>query len=366
MYNESRGEPVFTVPWDRDAAVIDVSQLNSAHNSNKNKNRKKRKRTREKHVHDSNRSSDGKICVYPAAFYDKKGPGLYPHGFPIHAHCWTLAERVVGDKAEKELNLLIRIIRQRWEDEGLLNESTSMTAWLKEQTRGTCADDYTNEFEITRNLIAIRDPIAVQEVTDLIQKSGQKYNPTAIGRSRITTAKSSMIVSSLPVDILFLVLDLLHHRDIRAALDATGWHVQASYWRARLRQGLIFELDAVGPDAHLDWQFLCLEMEQLMEESYGLLNRQRIHNALEEIKQRLEFFLSLVETSSPGEQNKSELIIISSDEEEYYYQEDEEDNEEDDESEWEQPEYWWPEQEQEQEQELPQEPWEEGWDEDEE
>lgn len=323
MYEEQCNEPVFAVPWDRDGAIVNVSQLMT-----------------EKIDKEPNTSASRMICVYPATFYDDLYQDKYPHGFPIHAHCWALAERIIGENAEKDLELLVWILQQRWEDEQLLKESRLMTDWLTERIW----QSNVSEFEMTRNLIAVRDPLAVQEAFDLIRRSGQVYadrvemdalirgmkalNTTTTTKAQEKAKKTSTLALSLPGEILSLVLDRLHHRDIRRALEATGWQIPDSYWRCRLRQGLIFELDDVGPDAHLDWQFLCLEAEQLMEESFGLMNRQRICNALEEVKQKLDFFLSIVETS-PDMKNAE--ILFS----------DEEDGEEDEQgSEWEQPEFW--------------------------
>lgn len=320
MYEEHCDEPVFTVPWDREAAIVNVPRL-----------------TTEKTDKEGKSSARKMICVYPATFFDDLYQDMYPHGFPIHAHCWALAERIIGGSAEKELKLLVRILQQRWEDESLLEGSQSMTDWLMERTWGS--NRFESEFEMTRNLIAVRDPLAVQEVFDLIQRSGLVYadgverdafkratmEPTTT--TRMKAKKNSALALSLPAEILSLVLDHLHYMDIRRALEATEWQIPDSYWRCRLRQWLIFELDDVGPDAYLDWQFLCLEAEQLMEESFGLMNRQRICNALEEVKQKLDFFLSAVETSP--DLNSAETPSS-----------DEEDEEEEQGSEWEQPEFW--------------------------
>ncbi|KAL1964462.1 hypothetical protein VTN77DRAFT_6888 [Rasamsonia byssochlamydoides] len=202
---------------------------------------------------------------------------------------------------------------------------------------------------MTRNLIAIRDPLAVQEVFDLIRQSGQVY---AHGLERMTAMTEMMTFStstkmktktktgvlSLPAEIQWLVLDSLHHIDIRRLLDATGWQIADIYWRCRLQRDLIFELNDLGPDAHLDWQFLCLDAEKMMEESFGLMNRQRICNVLEEVKQRMDFLLSIVETGDP-DQKMAESTTPRSDDKE---------DEEEQLSEWEQPEFWGEKQEQEQ------------------
>lgn len=35
-------------------------------------------------------------------------------GYPIHARCWTLIERVIGARAEERLDVLIRVLRESW------------------------------------------------------------------------------------------------------------------------------------------------------------------------------------------------------------------------------------------------------------
>jgi hypothetical protein len=82
------------VPWNRDAVDTDYSRLNEP------------ERDRREML----------TVVYPANLSNYENQHLYPHGFPIHARCWTLIERIIGPCAETHLELFTRALQKTWRE----------------------------------------------------------------------------------------------------------------------------------------------------------------------------------------------------------------------------------------------------------
>src|SRR5436190_24058547 len=69
---------IFAVPRDRDAVVIDIQLDKDGLES----------------------FPDGTIYIHPATPQNSMNQNCDPHGYPIHAHCWSLIERIIGPRAE--------------------------------------------------------------------------------------------------------------------------------------------------------------------------------------------------------------------------------------------------------------------------
>jgi len=100
----------------------------------------------------------------------------------------------------------------------------------------------------------------------------------------------------LPTDIRFIILDLLKEpKDILNILVAFKWQWQIPdlYWRSRFPKDILFEFDEIiTSKKELDWQYLCLRAEELLETCHGLRNRRRIMRVLEGTK---SVFLQTIE-----------------------------------------------------------------------
>lgn len=86
---------IFRIPWDRQEVVTHYRHMKIESQTK-----------REKFL-------DKRSGVYKASFFDEENQDLYPHGFPVHSHCWDLIERIVGPNAERKLDLFVRILYQR-------------------------------------------------------------------------------------------------------------------------------------------------------------------------------------------------------------------------------------------------------------
>ena len=85
-----------------------------------------------------------------------------------------------------------------------------------------------------------------------------------------------------------MILDYLCSLDASQLIMTMSWHIPDAYWRSRFPEDIIFEIEQVPATADLNWQFLCLEAELLLETSKRLLNRQRIYQILTRTKQHFE------------------------------------------------------------------------------
>lgn len=88
--------------------------------------------------------------------------------------------------------------------------------------------------------------------------------------------------SRFPLDIEYLILDLLDHRDISRMQRAIDWPVSKHYWRYRAPKAFVHELeDASKDDNYVDWEYLCLGVERLSERGSELTCRRRVFELLQ-------------------------------------------------------------------------------------
>jgi hypothetical protein len=62
-----------------------------------------------------------RICVYPSVFYGDACASDYPHRWPIHFHCKTIAEKTRAKNSEKNPELLVVAYCIKGEVEGRRN-----------------------------------------------------------------------------------------------------------------------------------------------------------------------------------------------------------------------------------------------------
>lgn len=258
----------FNIPRDRDTVAADVPQLDESV---------------------SKRFSDEKIYVYAATFWNSNNQDHDPHGYPIHAHCWTLIQRIIGPCVDDRLDLFIKVLRERWRELSIQLSDYIYT------DGGQCLafiDDgkLLEHDKLDAKTFALRDPIHIPAIRDLIQKSTKR--PVRARTKRKTRSwyshpliieplESSLSSFDLPLDIKYIILDLLNHADIRNALVALGWRIPDQYWRRRFPKDIIWEIEELtAPSTDVVWEYLCLEAELLLESLHGLMNRQRIIQVL--------------------------------------------------------------------------------------
>ena len=255
----------FSVPWGRNEVVTEKSHM----------------------IGRLGKIRDRRVSVYAANLWDDRNQNLHPHGFPVHAYCWSVVDQIIGPVAEEELDLFVQTLHKRWQkhpfevDNCVVNQN-----WSGQKFR--------SHGLIPECLIATADPGDIPEIKDIIRR--------AIEASICKRARSKLRSRGhfeLPLDVQFLIIDCLRPRDARNALAGLGWQVPLSYWRSRCSPAIkyIHEIEEAKPE-EIDQEFLYQEIEELLENnaSYGLRNRQRIFRILEGTKK--SFFSQLAKKIS--------------------------------------------------------------------
>ena len=190
---------------------------------------------------------------------------------------------------ERGLRAFIEALKVRFTEEGLLYYGRQIADWIVDErgNRGTWYSANRTADDVNCILIAMHDPIHVDEVEDLIAESARRY---AANKEKLHDDGSGASASNQngTCDSVMNLLDELHHSEIENFLNQTKISVPSSYWKRRAPYDIIWELQSVeNREALVDWQYLCLRAERLCEESFGIINRSRICNMLREVKDRM-------------------------------------------------------------------------------
>ncbi|KAL2004700.1 hypothetical protein VTN00DRAFT_3228 [Thermoascus crustaceus] len=205
----------------------------------------------------------------PQSSFGPDGSCSNTHGYPIHAACWDIIERVIGPRvAEYEDHLAL--LTKQWVRNLAGYDNLTYAEWAPAHT----------------------DPTHVEEVSDIIEKSisrcARKKTKTKTRRWRPCLDPNHSYIEEhlkspsglrLPanIEIRYLILDNLDYADAQNAFRAFGWRVLKGCFQRRFPRDLVFEIEQLKtPVPEMDWEFFCLEVERLMESSEVLLNRQRI------------------------------------------------------------------------------------------
>lgn len=312
MYNKcayQAGEPIFTIPRSKDDSLIDRQHFYT-------------KKLTEKLKKSTTQIPPGKrVSVYPCHFYDEENQKFFPHGFPIHENCWKMAVSIIGaDKLENDLNSFLAVLQQRWIQSSTITESRDIADWIVTDRNNSREWfdyiaphlPYHDEYDVNRILVAMCDPIHVEDIEEIIAESARRYTlmkeqETGDTRDNSMAGASTMTGAQnyyrLHPEALMEVLDQLHHDDVETYLNVTKHFVPVSYWKRRAPRDIIWEVDSIDErTTPLDWQYLCLRAERLCEESYGLINRSRICNILREVNERMS---RLADGQSEGETSET-------------------------------------------------------------
>ncbi|KAL1970848.1 hypothetical protein VTN77DRAFT_2682 [Rasamsonia byssochlamydoides] len=168
------------------------------------------------------------MTVSPGSFWDNNHPGdhhhhqenvCYLHGFPLHAHCWTLIERIVGRQAETDLALFTQVLYERWNEQPSPFEVSNC---LDGRFWDSSLDDDGRRCH-PEALISAKDPINVPEVEELFRLSVRQGYRERLRKKRSTPHSSTLakvqkkkkkkqnLHPRLPIDIVYLILNHMHH-----------------------------------------------------------------------------------------------------------------------------------------------------------
>jgi hypothetical protein len=248
------------------------------------------------------------VTLQQASYWDISKQTVYPHGYPIHARCWEMIERLMKQhNLDSRLDTLTMILRQTWDEPKDLS-----TQRAKAGVPPVWAQDYGVSDQAMEKVSGgylfwtWTDPVDVKAVKDLLTESSKRASSNKLNLEAAGTimgAYQDVQISKLPLDIKLLVLDCLKCRDIANLLEGLSWEIPNSYWRSRL-PGHMFETENLTPGQPFDWQFFALGIEALLETCPGLRNRQRIYQRIEVIKHRFK---------NPVDYNPTGLDCLESD-----------------------------------------------------
>lgn len=219
----------------------------------------RRRRFRQSDVYYGYRPFKDTLFIPPADLVSRRNDQRPVYGFPVHANCWTLIERVIGPRAEQHLDILL---------------AAMLDAWGK-IPNALCTSIQHN-------------PLQIPAVTSLLRK--------LIRRSAVNNKSPSpklkpkcLVPAMLPLEIMYMIFDCLDQANFELVLEATGWVINEEYYRCRFRcHYLVFETEKLRSqvDLDLDWPFFYREAEGLLQESGGFQTRCRIMGLLNVTKRR--------------------------------------------------------------------------------
>ncbi|KAI9925485.1 hypothetical protein MW887_005866 [Aspergillus wentii] len=161
-------------------------------------------------------------------------------GLPIHMHCWSFIKLVIGPSEEQNLECLALVLYARFRD---LKFGT-----MQDQNHGHDGED----------------PLRIPLVAKTIHTSRQRRKK---GIEKRTSKKVPSRLSYLPLEVLYTILDMLSCLDISPLFQVVDLAVPDRYWQSRAPRSLIFELDDIKTTEECDWEYLCLQMEYLIQDS---------------------------------------------------------------------------------------------------
>ncbi|OKL60901.1 hypothetical protein UA08_03221 [Talaromyces atroroseus] len=127
----------------------------------------------------------------------------------------------------------------------------------------------------------------------------------------------SSMVRRVPLEVAMQIVEaakLSSIADTRNMLTAFEWRLPDSYWQSKCDMDLIFEYDDLRKtNALVDWQFLALATEELLEnpgwfDNSGLRIRRQTFDFLKQIK---DGFLNLIEKNKKQTKSWDDLNIGS-------------------------------------------------------
>jgi hypothetical protein len=181
-------------------------------------------------------------------------------GCPVHMRCWKFVERIIGPKAEENLCLLFHVLRDRYRECEYAKRKCPRSVTF---SRGML---HLPTYKSKANMRRATDPFECKDVRKLIQKSVSRLAKGANEERRAKSPVQNCLLTRFPLDVQFIILDLLDHRDISKARRAIYWPMVQHYWRYRAPKAFAHELQDITENDHdVDWEYLCLGVEKLSE-----------------------------------------------------------------------------------------------------
>ncbi|KIN02421.1 hypothetical protein OIDMADRAFT_53931 [Oidiodendron maius Zn] len=227
--------------------------------------------------------------------------GENPIGIPIHSCCWDILERHIGPcRGSHDLERLVHVLHKRWTGAYFFGLGNSIKIKNNRKVWDAVLQSF-YEDGYQGYSVCDSDPVATltnptnremfEHFTPRIKEFARKKRLRTLRSWRFYN-NSVAISSHLPLEIVYNILDYIHGTDTLLALEMLEWQVPDSYWRRRIPQDVLSDLDIdleeLNAIADIDWPFLCLKAEELLDTSPSFLNRQRILRIVESVKRLVE------------------------------------------------------------------------------
>ncbi|KAL4865330.1 hypothetical protein BDV12DRAFT_200272 [Aspergillus spectabilis] len=281
-------QPWRSVPWDADKARIAGRVLgNDRWNANYYMANLK--------GHDENREAGRRI------------------GYPVHAHCWLLLDRVIGlDFVKQNLREFIYTVEAFWSEHWIDWKVKLGTPWsVASKHVVPVAVKYNKNtlFPAARMANQPCSPCKSRDLEDLVSRSIFGGSPSRAARPALAAS-----YTNIPVDIALNIVDMLYTGrplcregvyDTRNLLNALQWKLPDSYWirKSIEHRSALFEAEGrVAPGSPFDWATFSLGFQALMVRpnwfcKSGVCHRQRVLFILNRMKEHLSKTGSLANTA---------------------------------------------------------------------
>ncbi|PWY75992.1 hypothetical protein BO94DRAFT_473940 [Aspergillus sclerotioniger CBS 115572] len=166
-------------------------------------------------------------------------------GYLMHALCWRHLLRFInGPTSADDLRILSQTLIQHWVKGGV-HESLSLPI-------SRCNFN--------------PDPLGINTIRKLVTECRKR---AAMGvRIKRTALTTQCRLHTLPMELQYMIMDLLDCHDVCAMLRGINWDVGTGYWKHRLHRLSFDEIKSIQ-DEELDWRWLCLRLELLESSPTG-------------------------------------------------------------------------------------------------
>ncbi|GKZ25169.1 hypothetical protein AbraCBS73388_000617 [Aspergillus brasiliensis] len=208
-------------------------------------------------------------------------------GYLVHALCWREFLRLNHRSNSKgDLSLISQALRRR-----CLRQRLYVDRKFYVPSRGlinckgnldTPPSSLIKVIQLT-DMFPNTDSIATTSIRQLVKESRSRAARGA--RIPVGSRAVDSRITRLPPELQCMILDLLHYNDIIQVLRALKWTVHPGYWRGRLDVLFFTEIQFLSGEKDLDWQWLCLKLEELKDSEVGK-NRTKFFDLLKEAGDR--------------------------------------------------------------------------------
>lgn len=227
--------------------------------------------------------------------------------YSMHERCWVLMTRVLDvDLIEEHLDLFVRALchqakRNEFEPDDLLADYYP-EHWGQLDRFYHRSKEYLkihkNGQHPSKGCCVPRDPLNIPELRGLLRQSEKIRRETRNSKTPIfpyTPSRSSTSNITVPMDVVLMIMDLLPgRRNIKLLLWVfPQWRtlIPQRYWRVRCIHDHFLPEESLPAVDELDWRWFYFNVDQMLSNSNGWLNRLRVMENMEQIK---ELFLKIL------------------------------------------------------------------------